>query len=370
MSNHDLFGDVQQSIVVLPESLSQPLTPAQRKFNAALEKIERQKIALAEWQQAHDLCQQEVAYKFDPLKQQLTDEQIQLALFLDDVLTCHKLSKSQQQKLTHLIGELCERLVDHTDHPQLISLYQRYFPETEDTQSAEEKAEMEAAMRAAFKDAFGFSLDESIDLDDPDAITQQVFEQQQAQHSAHTQRPHKKTAKQLEKEAKEQAEAKQAQQSIQSIYRQLVKTLHPDREADADERERKTAIMQQVTVAYEEKNLIKLLELQLQETQISQQLHQLTEDKIKPFIHLLEQQWQQLKADTTMIEQQYKIMLGMSAYDKLTPKKLHAYLREDMRRIEAHLKQIRSDKRMFEQDINALKVWLKYYDIPADDDWY
>lgn len=369
MSNLNLFPSDAQSVVVIEESLSQPLSAAQRKYNATLDKIEKQKAALEQWQQAHEACQRQVAGKFEPLRQQLVDEQIKLLRLFDQHLISSKLTKNQRSKLTQIILILCEQLRDETDHEQVHAIYQRYVPE-EASLTDEEQAEMDAALRSAFEDAFGFSLDDSVDINDPDMMAQHLFEQQQAYQAQHqAQRARKKTAKQLEKEAKEKAEAESAQASIQAIYRQLVKALHPDREADADERARKTQLMQAVTVAYEEKNLIKLLELQLQETQVSQQLHQLNDDKIQCFIKLLEQQWQQLKAETQQIEQRYKMMLGMAHFDRLTPKKLQSYLKEDIARLEQQLYQTREDRRNFEQDLDYFKAWLKYYRVESDDDW-
>lgn len=358
-----------QSVVAIEATGEQALSPAQRQYNATLDKIEKQKAALEEWQLAHEQCQRQVAGKYEPLRQQLANEQVKLVCVFDDHLITTKLTKNQRSKLTSIIIELCEQLINETDNTELRAIYQRYVPE-ETCLTDEEQTEMDAALRSAFEDAFGFSLDESVDVNDPDIIAKHLFEQQQANQAQHqAQRARKKTAKQLEKEAREKAEAESAQESIQAIYRQLVKALHPDREADEAERARKTQLMQAVTVAYEEKNLIKLLELQLQETQVSQQLHQLSDNKIQSFIKLLEQQWQQLKAETQQIEQRYKMMLGMADFNRLTPKKLQSYLKEDIARLEQQLQQTRSDRRNFEQDIDYFKAWLKYYRLNVDDDW-
>ncbi len=356
------------SLVISELQESQSLSPAQRKFNLALEKIEKQKAALAEWQQTDDLCKQSIAYKFLPLRQELINEQIQQAIFFDDCLTRYKFTKIQKEKLTYLICNLCNELVEQTDDPALLALYQRYIADDEDNLlSEEEEIEMKAAMRDSFRKEFGVELDENVDVNDPEALMRLIFEQQfKQQHEKNPPQKRKKTAKQEAKEAKEREEAQTAQQSIQNIYRQLVKTLHPDRETDSEEKERKTILMQAITVAYEEKNLVKLLELQLQETQISHQLHQLSDDKIKPFIKLLEQQLQQLKKETTDIENHYKMMLNMTFFDRITPKRLHALIKEDIRLLDMQLKQIKSNNHGFKIDINYLKAWLKNLDRQYD----
>jgi len=116
--------------------------------------------------------------------------------------------------------------------------------------------------------------------------------------------------------------------------------------------------------------LLKLLALQQQETLHHRALNQASDAQLAAYILLLEQQWQQLKQQTKEIEDNYKQMLGMHRGHTLTPKKLAMLLKEDARRLEAQLKQTQSDRRAFEQDIEYLKVWLKYYDITADDDGY
>ena len=54
--------------------------------------------------------------------------------------------------------------------------------------------------------------------------------------------------------------ALEASQSVRDVYRKLVSALHPDREADGAERERKTALMQRANQAYERNDLLELLD--------------------------------------------------------------------------------------------------------------
>jgi len=48
-----------------------------------------------------------------------------------------------------------------------------------------------------------------------------------------------------------QAQQMDARSAIRTIFRQLASALHPDREPDAQARERKTALMSEVNAAYE-----------------------------------------------------------------------------------------------------------------------
>jgi hypothetical protein len=72
------------------------------------------------------------------------------------------------------------------------------------------------------------------------------------------------------REERHAVEADQLKQSVRDIFRKLTSQLHPDREPDAAERARKTALMQRVNVAYAANDLLALLELQLEVEQIDQ----------------------------------------------------------------------------------------------------
>ncbi|WP_262471530.1 J domain-containing protein, partial [Clostridioides difficile] len=71
-------------------------------------------------------------------------------------------------------------------------------------------------------------------------------------------------------EAREQEEQAQISLSIREVYRKLASALHPDRETDPQERDRKTRLMQRVNEAYDKNNLLQLLELQLELDHIDQ----------------------------------------------------------------------------------------------------
>lgn len=75
---------------------------------------------------------------------------------------------------------------------------------------------------------------------------QRLESQFRAQHEAGQGQtaPRKKTAKQLARDAQREAEEKQMSQSIREVYRKLASALHPDREPDPVERQRKTELMQ------------------------------------------------------------------------------------------------------------------------------
>ena len=174
----------------------------------------------------------------------------------------------------------------------------------------------------------------------------------------------KKTAKQQAKEDQMEAEAAHLKKSIQEVYRKLATALHPDREPDPAERERKTALMQKVNVAYGNKDLLQLLELQLQVEQIDQtQINNIAEDRLKHYNKILKQQLEQLEQEVQGIEAAWKMRLNMPPFAPVSPKGLMDRLQDDIRQIKREIANIKQDLHTF-QDVQHLKTWLKTYKIP------
>ncbi|MCP5293050.1 MAG: molecular chaperone DnaJ, partial [Burkholderiales bacterium] len=174
----------------------------------------------------------------------------------------------------------------------------------------------------------------------------------------------KKSAKQLAKEAREAEEAANVSKSIQAVYRQLTAALHPDREQDPVERERKTELMQQVTVAYSNKDLLKLLELQLAVEQIDQsKLSSLSAERLKHYNKILSDQLAELQDEVMLKEEQIRMMLQLSPFEPLSPNRLVTLLKHDIQTLRAALKGIQNDLQVF-QDVKNLKAWLKNFRLP------
>lgn len=324
------------------------LSEAQKKFNAKLAELQKQQQTLAAWQQTHEQCQNESAAKYEPLWRDYIAERIKLACVLDDYLTNHKFNRQQANKLTDIVMYLCQTLITQTNDAALAELHARYHP----TKAHETNLADWDTMREQMADLF------DLNEDDANSFADDFMAQQHQQYSEQN-----KAKKSTKKPSKAETETNQALQSLQQVYRQLVASLHPDREPDANERERKTQLMQTVTVAYEQQDLFKLLELQLTETKNNADLSTIADTQLKNYTRLLEQQIKQCKADINDIQMHYKTMLGIAPYHQLTPKRLTQQLKEDTRHLTEQLKQTRSDRQAFERDIEYLKTWLKYVEV-------
>lgn len=346
------------------------LSPAQKKFNSLIKKIDAQKQLLAEWQEMFERCQRDAVEKLAPLKQSMKEQQTAMVQLLDRQFTSNKFTQIQQEKLTHIIVELCEELLCSDDNAELKAMYNKYTQSDYDTEAEEEQDVTTEFMKSMFEKEFGIVLDDDdIDLENPQAtaerLTAKVKQLEAEAEAAAAARPQrKKSAKQLAKEAREAEEAANVSKSIQAVYRQLTAALHPDREQDPIERERKTELMQQVTVAYSNKDLLKLLELQLAVEQIDQsKLSSLSAERLKHYNKILSDQLAELQDEVLFKENEIRMMLQLSPFEPLSPNRLVTLLKHDIQAMQAALKGIQNDLQVF-QDVKNLKAWLKNFRLP------
>ena len=127
-----------------------------------------------------------------------------------------------------------------------------------------------------------------------------------------------KTAAQQKKEsiAKEKEAIKQ--KSISSIYKQLAKIFHPDLERDEDKKVEKEALMQQLTQAYQQKDLHTLLRLELGWIHKEEDnIQKMTDDKLDIYNEILKEQIEELKMEEMGIEShpKYEAILSINDYE-------------------------------------------------------
>jgi hypothetical protein len=351
--------------------IQQPLhlSATQKKFNGLIKKIALQKARLASWQEAISQLQQEAAAKLHPLQKTYSDYQAKLAVLLDNHYTTEKFSRNQQDKIKYLILEICEELIGMHGRLDMKTLYNQYSENDYDTQAQQDAAIQSDLMKSMFEQTFDVTLDDNeFDFSDPIKIAQQMADKitEQQSHAEQQRNSQKQSAKQQAKEAREQKEQTNISKSIQAVYRQLVAALHPDREPDLVERERKTELMQKVTVAYGKRDLLQLLELQLSVEQIDQNnINNIAEDRLKHFNKILQNQLSEITEEVMLAEMGYRNMTGLSPYEVVTPKRLQTMLKQDIRNMREIISKIQHDLRTF-QDVKQFKLWLKNYQIPID----
>jgi hypothetical protein len=358
-----------QSLQINTRKQATRLTPAQKKFNTLIGRIDRQRKRLAEWQELMPIYQEEILKTFQPLRDSYAGFQAQMVELLDSHYTNNRFSRLQKQKISHIILDICVELINDHGRDDLKPIANRHSDIDFDDQQEQMKAMSGDVLRAMLESEFGIDPgDIELDMDDPYGTAEKLGsileEQQRKAEDQHPRR--KKTARQLAREQREKEEESKISQSIRAVYRQLVGALHPDRETDPEEHQRKTDLMQKVTVAYKNRNLLQLLEMQLTVEQIDQNaINSINEDRLNHFNKILQRQSLELKQEIEEVELHMKAAGGLDPFASLTPKKLMSALRKDKKQLELAIFEIQRDLRLF-KDIRKVKHWLKTYELPFE----
>ncbi|MEQ1516517.1 MAG: hypothetical protein ABL931_08530 [Usitatibacteraceae bacterium] len=345
---------------IAPQPDQPGLSKAQRSFNSLIKKIAVSRETLALWQSTMAVYRQKVASDYTPLIEKYRQLQAELVHSLDKALDRKGLMATERRYVQSVICDIAEQLVIDTGDAALKAIYNKHSDTDFD---AEESAALDS-VKASLEKMFDVEFEDDDDGTSPEEIIAKLRDQAAEEDARfeeaeknRTQR--KKTAKQLAREEKAKIEADKTSLSIREVYRKLVSALHPDREPDADERARKTALIQRANEAYEKKDLLRLLELQLELEQIDgKTIAGMSEDRIKRFNRILEDQWREVELENAEYETSMQELLGVPLFQPLPtaavmPRLLRdiAALRRDIKQLEYEIPDTRN--------VAALKAWIK-----------
>ena len=360
---------------IAPVADSKTLSKAQKQFNTLSQKIEAEKKRLLEWQETIPTYNRKVSGEFEKLVEAYNSERVKMAQLLDRAYENKLFKKTDKAKLRHLITEITADLIAEHGLAELKDLHDKHSDVDFDTFQQEGDALAGDFLKTMMEDMYGVEIDGDIDLSSPEQMAdllheklqvrkEQEAEQQRKAEERRSQRP--KSAKQLAQEAKKQEEEQTISQSIREVYRKLTSALHPDREQDSAERERKTEIMQRVNVAYTKKDLLSLLELQLEAEQIDQShMNNIADDRLKYINKILKEQLEELQLEVAQVEYPFKLQLDVPPYIPLSPKRLLQELEANIRAIKQDTAKLKEELRAY-QNLNVLKASLKGYRIPKE----
>ncbi len=363
----------QKAVRIVEKAEKTTLSQAQNKFNSLTKKIDAQKKLLQEWQDVVPQYQQRISGEYETLWDCYNNYRVELVHLLDAAYCDKQFKKTDKNKIQHIISDMTMELIEEHGKDELKELYNKYNETDFDSQDQQMNEVVGDLMKSMFQDMFDIEIADGVDVSSPEKFSavleeklREKAEQQGLREKEDQQRedekkrkPRKKSAKQLEKEAQQQQEEQNISKSIQAVFRQLAAALHPDREMDEAERERKTRTMQQVNVAYAKKDLLQLLSLQLELEQIDQnQINNIAEDRLKHFNIILQQQLDELQMEIEQYEMGFKMQHEMPPYFRLSPKQLLKKLDSDIKDIQLSIMRIQHELKKLQNPL-ALKAWLK-----------
>jgi len=353
-----------KTVSIAPERDKPQLTKAQKAFNNLIKLIEKKRKRLASWDAVVPHYQQKYTSELLPLLETSVALQIKIVHCLDRVSDQKSLSKTEHRIIANLITEWAGELVAGCDDAALKAIYNKHSHSDYD----HEEAAAVQGMKSALEEALNIELGDDLDLNSPEDLlkaAQAQLQEKQMHYDAEQearearQAKRKKSAKQLAQEARQQAEQDQVSQSIREVYRKLASALHPDRETDPQERERKTALMQRANQAYGKNNLLQLLELQLELEHIDQSvINNIGEDRLKRYNKILSEQLVELEQEIQHLEGGFRARFDISPFVDVSPANLMRHLASDIVGTQEAIRNLENDLLALD-DIKSLKAWLK-----------
>lgn len=340
------------------------LAPAQLRFNKLLAKIELMTQRLAETQTLADTYRPLYHSRLQPLAAQREAALRDLVLWLD--------ARAQQKGLTPALLRDTQAMVASLSEVMALAgdLAMRAVHDRHSAQSLAHKEKAAAddiqdmMQRMAGVNVSDLNTGESVQ-DMLHAGMQRLQQQMTDERAAHEAKQQAKAAaKRASKpksaaQIKAQAQQQDAQGALRTIYRQLASALHPDREPDEAERARKTELMGQANAAYERRDLMALLMLQLRCEQIdATAISRLTTEKMAALTLLLKEQAAAVEEDLFVAENRVHEEFALSPYTPVTEAGL-------MRDLESQVLAVQEDLALMQEDFSAvqtdagLKAWIK-----------
>jgi hypothetical protein len=347
------------------------LSRAQKTFNRLTREIEHQRRLLAEWQAFAQSFASRVAKELSPLERRIDEQRRALLKCFDAAHDGGKLTRREQGKMARIICTRAAEMLAGERDPELVALHDKYSDISYDDLR---KGELEA-LKAMTEATFGMSFDDEIRSPDEliDAVHRRIgagFEEAGSREpdtagmsdrwagGEQAGRDKPASVRASARLERERAAIEGATRSVREVYRKLASELHPDRESDPIERDRKTALMQRVNQAYDSRDLLQLLALQIEVEQIDpEHLASIGDDRLAHYNRVLKDQAAELDQEIQDLVEPFAMSLGGRVYPDLTPSIVIGALQRDVAELRRESVWTAKQLDAF-RDLRMLKAWL------------
>ena len=340
------------------------LSPAAQQLQRELARVERLKAQLAALESACQGYLNGSAQRLQPLGERLRLARRGLALALAPWLEpdARGLSRAQQSSARTTLYQLAQRLAEGGD-TEMAALHDRYSPQS----LADKRSAAADALRERLSDWLATD-DEAVQAAaNPDELLRAAHRQWQTESAAQQARREARQARREARKAQrepgpaallEQQAQQDAGTTLRQIYRQLASSLHPDRASDEAERVRMTELMSATNAAYDRRDLLALLDLQLQaELADPDHLERLSAQRLQAISRLLKEQAASLERERQGEQQRWLQTLDLPAGSRIDSATLQRHL--ELQEL-ALLRELREAEAALEQagEPATLKTWL------------
>jgi len=349
------------SVAAIPGELSKP----QRAFNKLTERIRRGRDMLAAWDAFIPRFQARITTELAPIENEIRDTQRRTVHQLQVLLArakADRVSRRHQAKARALLLQVLANLLEDGPDGELEALYDRYS----DVSHAEHTREELKLAEALFGQVFGRGTVRGHAARNVDELMDHTAEKMAAAAEARERKASARQAPRSRAAERKAQEAREATQSVREIYRKLASLLHPDRETDPREQERKTGLLQRANQAYERNDLLELLTLQIETEQIDAgALADVPEARLGHYNRVLLKQAQVLEAEVRERAAVFRIEFHMTVRD-VTPERVDQALNVRIAGAHNRLEQMKRDVERLSDPTQRRAV---LDELPAPDDY-
>ena len=335
------------------------LSAAQLRFNKLLARVDNLARQIQDVERLASQVRAPHLERMTALDRLMGQTQADMVRFLHDRLQRKGLTAAQKKSAHAIVQTLLEVVNQGEDDPQWAALRAVYHgPETQE-KTAQAVREGKQQVIDALEDALGHSFDQEAfdEIDSPHALLEEAMRQLEARVAAEQER--RSARKPTAKQRKVREQTQDAKAAMRSIYRQLASALHPDRETDPVERERKSALMGQANAAYERGDLTTLLRLQLQAEQVdAASISRMADDRLAALSLLLKQQVAVLEGEVFDAEMRLSGELGVTVSATMQLPLLSRLLQQMQQEVADVANTMQQDLERVRDDAQ-LKLWLR-----------
>jgi catechol 2,3-dioxygenase-like lactoylglutathione lyase family enzyme len=377
-----LFDDDSEQPISLVSTLarSKPSSREQRQFQQLVAQIELKREQLKQWQAYSLRYNQRICNELEPLRAKLRTEQQKMVALIDGLLTRpnegRALGRVQRAKLRALLLNLLEGLLEGTRDEALEAIHDRYSDV-----SHEQVRQSDLQRTHSFlSEVMGLHVEEDHGATSAEELLRYAYGKLQEgsgaeEREAHGQRSRAgagrfkaNSARAEAEQARREEAAKAIRQSLREVFRKLASALHPDRELDAQARERKTELMQRVNQAYEANDLLTLLGLQLEIEQIdAADLASVSRERLAHYNQILREQRAELDLELERCVAPFRQSLNRPPARSLTIAEVDRDLTAACARLAAAIREMRADLVAF-RDPERLRRGLKRFELEPEPD--
>lgn len=333
------------------------MSPAQKRFNQLIDQTESLAAKIAAAQALADSHRVKFSSTLMPLKEEYDALMRKMAWWLDERLKQKGLSAKLKAAAAEMICSLSGGLAMEGDET-MQALHDAHASHSLEEQGKAVTNDIKSFMEGILGEKLG---DDDQDFENLEDLVRASVAKMQAQAEATNQAraDHGAKRKKTATQKKTEQQALDADSALRTLYRQLASALHPDRETNPLEQLHKTALMKEANAAYERRDLLALLQLQLQADLVDDRMiNSMANEKLVALTALLKERVKVLTNELYKVERQTVAEFGLPMYAPLSPASLKRHLAAQKTELEGDIEAMQQDLAQVPDD-RFLKRWLR-----------